>query len=180
MFASWKKSYDKPRQHIKKQIHYFANKGSYSQRYGFSSSHLWMWELNHKEGWTLKNWCFWDLVLKKTLESPLDCKEIKPVSPKGNQPWIFIGRTDTKAETPILWPLYAKTDSFEKTLMLGKIEGRRRKGWQRMRWLDGIANSRGMILSKLQEMMKDRKPGELQSMVCQESDITEQLNNNSK
>ena len=92
------------RQHIKKQRHYFANKNLSSQSYGFSSSHEWMWELDYKESWVPKNWCFWTLVLEKTLESPLDCKEIKAVHPKGNQPWIFIGRTDAEAESPILWP----------------------------------------------------------------------------
>ena len=96
-------SYGQPRQHIKKQRCYFANKGLSSQSYGFSSSHAWMWELNHKESWAPKNWCFWIVVLEKTLESPLDCKEIKLVNPKGNQPWIF-GRTDVEAEVPILWP----------------------------------------------------------------------------
>ena len=101
--ALWKKSYDQPRQHTKKQRHYFANKGPISQGYGFSSSHVWMWELDYKESWVLKNWCFWTVVLEKTLESPLDCKEIQPVHPKGNQSWIFIGRTDAEAETPILW-----------------------------------------------------------------------------
>ena len=90
----WKRSYDQPRQHIKKQKHYFANKDPSSQGYGFSSSHVWMWELDYKESWALKNWCFWTVVLEKTLESPLDSKEIIPVNPKGNQPWIFIGRTD--------------------------------------------------------------------------------------
>ena len=99
--APWKKSYDQPRKHIKKQRHYFANQGPSSQSYGFSSSHIQMWELDHKEGWALKNWCFRIVVLEKTLESPLDCK-IKPVNPKGNQPWIYIGRVD--AEAPILWP----------------------------------------------------------------------------
>ena len=102
MLAPWKKSYDQPRQRIKKQRHYFANKGPSSQGYGFSSSHVWMWELDHKESWAPKNWCFWTVVLEKTLGSPLDCKKIKPVHAKGNQSWIFIGRTD--AETPILWP----------------------------------------------------------------------------
>ena len=92
------------RQHMKKQRCYFANKDSYSQSYGFYSSHVWMWELNCKESRALKNWCFWTVVLEETFESPLDCKEIKPVHPKGNQSWIFIGRTDAKAETPILWP----------------------------------------------------------------------------
>ena len=104
MLALWKKSYDKPRQCIKKQKHKFASKGPHSQSYGFSSGHVWMWELDYKESWALMNWCFWIVVLEKTLESPLDCKEIQPVHPKGNQSWIFIGRTDVEAETPILWP----------------------------------------------------------------------------
>ena len=99
----WKKSYDQPRQHIKKQRHHFANKGQSSQSYGFSSSQVWMWESDHKEGWVLKNLWFWTVVLDKTLENPLDCKEIKPVNPKGNQSWIFTGRTDAEAESPILW-----------------------------------------------------------------------------
>ena len=104
MLTPWKKSYDQPRQHIKKQRHYFANKGPSSQSYGFSSSHVWMWELDYKESWGQKNRCFWPVVLEKTLESPLDCKYIQPVNSKGNQSWIFIGRTDAEAETPILWP----------------------------------------------------------------------------
>ena len=105
--APWKKSYDQPRKHIKKQRHYFANQGPSSQSYGFFSSHVWMWELDHKESWVLMNWCFWTVVLEKILESPLDCK-IKPVNPKGNQPWIFTERTDAEAEVPILWPPDAK------------------------------------------------------------------------
>ena len=104
----WKKCYDQLRQHIKKQRHYFANKYPSSQSYGFSSSHVLMWELDYEESWALKNWCFWTLVLEKTLESPLDCKEIQPVLPKGNQSWIFIGRTEVEAEIPILWPPDAK------------------------------------------------------------------------
>ena len=107
-FAPWKKSYDQPRQLTEKQRHCFANKGSSSQCYGFSNSHVWMWELDHKESWTPKNWCFWTVVLEKTLESPLNCKEIQPVHPKGDQSWIFIGRTGAEAETPILWPPDAK------------------------------------------------------------------------
>ena len=98
----WKKSYDKPRQHIKKQRHYFADKGLYIQSYSFSSSHVLTWELDHKESWAPKNWRFWTVLLEKTLESPLDCKEIKPVNPKGNQSWIFIGRIDAEAEAWIL------------------------------------------------------------------------------
>ena len=99
--------HDQPRQHIKNQRHYFADNGPSSQSYGFSSSHVWIWELDYKESWAPKNWSFWTVVLK-TLESPLDCKKIQPVHPKGNQPWIFIGMTDAEAETPILWPPGAK------------------------------------------------------------------------
>ena len=99
---------NQPRQHIKKQRHYFANKGLYSQSCGFSSSHVWMWELDYKESWASKNWCFWTVVLEKTLENSLDFKEIQPVHPRGNQSWIFIGRTDVEAEISILWPPDAK------------------------------------------------------------------------
>ena len=102
MLTPWKKSYDQPRLHIKKQKHHFADRGPYSQSYGFSSSHIWMRELDLKESWVLKNWYIWTVVLEKTLESLLDSKEIKPVSPKGNQPWIFIRRTDAEAEAPTL------------------------------------------------------------------------------
>ena len=101
---SWEKSYDQPRKHIKKQRHYFANKVLSSQSYGFSSMHVWMWELDYKESWAPNNWCFWTVVLEKTLESPLENKAIKPINPEGNQHWIFIGRTDVEAEAPILWP----------------------------------------------------------------------------
>ena len=128
MFAPWKESCDKPRQHIKKQRHHFAYKGPYSQSYGFSSSLVWMWELDHKEGWALKNWCFWTVVLKKTLESPLDSKEIKLVKPKRSQPWIFIGRTGAEAEVPILWPFGMKSWLIGKDPDAGKDWGQEEKG----------------------------------------------------
>ena len=108
MRANWKENWDQPRKHIEKQIHYFTNKGLSSQSYDFSSSHVWMWELDCKERWVQKNWCFWTVVLEKTLESPLNCKEILPVNPSGNHSWIFIGRTDVEAEITILWPHDAK------------------------------------------------------------------------
>ena len=126
--APRKESCDKPRQHIKKQRHHCANKSSYSQSYDFSSSHVWMWELDHKEGWALKNWCFWIVVLEKTLEIPLDRKEIQPVNPKGNQPWIFIERTDAEAEAPILWPSDLKSWLTEKDPGPGKDWRRKEKG----------------------------------------------------
>ena len=166
MLAPWKKSCNEPRHHIKKQRHHFADKGLSSRRYDFSSSHVWMWELDHKEDWALKDWCFWTVVLEKTLENPLDCKKIKPVSPKGNQPHIFIGRTDAEAETPLLWHLMQRANSLEKNLMLDKVVGRRRRGGQRMRWLDGITDSIDMNWSKLQEVVK---PGVLQIYGVSES-----------
>ena len=105
----WKKSYDQPRQHTKQQRHFFVNIGLSGQGYGFSSGHVWMWELDCEESWVQKNWCLWTVVLEKTLESLLDCKEIQPVHPKGDQSWVFIGRTDVEAETPVLWPPHAKS-----------------------------------------------------------------------
>ena len=125
------RNYDQPRQHIKKQRHYSVNKGPSSQGYGFSSSQVWMSELDYKESWAPKNWCFWTVVLEKTLESPLDCKEIQQVHPKGDQSWVSIGRTDIETETPVLWPPDVEADSFEKTLMLERLrtgEGDNR-GW---------------------------------------------------
>ena len=124
----WKESYDRPRQHIQKQRHYFANKGPSSQGYGSSSGHVWMWELDCEEGWAPKNWCFWTVLLEKTLESPLDCKEIQPVHPKGNQPWIFIGRTDVEVETSIILPSNVKNWLIWKDPGPGKIWGPKEKG----------------------------------------------------
>ena len=140
---SLERRYDQPRQHIKKQRHYFVNKGPSGQGYGFSSSHVWIWELDYKESWALKNWCFWTVVLDKTPESPLDCKEIKPVNPEGNQSWTVTGRTDAEAETPKLWPPHTKS------WLIGKDPDAGRDWWQeekgttenemarRHHWLDG-------------------------------------------
>ena len=125
---SWKESYDQPRQHTKNRRHYFVNKDPSSQGYGFSSSHVWMWELEYKESWEPKNWCFWTVVLEKTLESPLNCKEIQPVHPKGDQSWVFTGRTDVEAETPILWPPDAKSWLIWKDPDAGKDWGQEEKG----------------------------------------------------
>ena len=132
-----RKSYDQPRQHIKKQRHYFANKGPTSQGYGFSSNNVWVWELGYKERWAPKNWCFCTVVLEKTLESPLDCKEIQPVHPKGDQSWVFIGRTDVEAETPILWPPDVKSRLIWKDPNVGKDWRQEEKGTtedQMVRW----------------------------------------------
>ena len=118
--CSLEESYDQPRQHIKKQRHYFANKGPSGQSYGFSSGHVWMWELDYKESWAQKNCCFWTVVLEKTLESLLDSKEIQPVHPKGHQSWMLIGRTDAEAETPIIWPPDAKNRLIGKDPDAGK------------------------------------------------------------
>ena len=143
MLAPWKKSYGKPRQCTEKQRYHFADKCLYSQSYGFSSSQVWMWELDHKVTWVLKNWWFWTVVLEKTLESPLDCKEIHLVHPKGDQSWVFIGRTDFEAETPILWPPNVKNWLIWKDPDAGKDWGQEEKGTTEdemvgcHQWLDG-------------------------------------------
>ena len=153
MLAPWKKSYDQSIQHIKKRRHYFANEVSSSQSYGFSSSHVWIWELDYKESWAPKNQCFWTVVLEKTLESPLDCKEIQPVHSKGDQ--CLLEELMLKLKLQCFGHLMQRADSLEKTLMLEKIEGRRRRGRQRMRWF--ITDSMDMSLSKLRELVMDRE-----------------------
>ena len=179
MLAPWKKSIDKPRQHIKKQRHYFAYKDLYSQSYGFSSSHVQMWELDNKKGWALKNWCLWTVVLEETLESPLQSKEIKPVNPKGNQSWIFIGRTG--AEAPILWPPDAKNWLIRKDPDAGKDWRQEEKGTTEDEMVGCYHRLNG------HEFEQAPGNGEGQgSLACcspwghKESDMTEWLNNNTK
>ena len=167
MLSPWKKSCDQPRQHIKKQIHYIADKGPFSQIYDFSSSYVWMWELDYKESWAPKNWCFWTAVLEKTLESLLDCKEIQPVHLKGNQSWIFIGRTD-EAEAPILWPPDVKNWLLGKDPDPGKDWRREEKGmienemvgWHH--WLNGHE-----VWASSGSWWWTGRPGVLQSMGLQ-------------
>ena len=177
MFSPCKKNYDQPRGLIKKQRHYFSNKGLSSQGYGFSSSRIWMWELDYKESWALKNWCFWTVVLEKTLESPLDCKVIQPVHPIGDQSWDFFGRTDAKAETPVLWPLHAKSWLIGKDSDAGRDWGQQDKGmtedlivgWHHQLsahgfgWTPGVGDGQGCLPC-------------CGSWDCKESDTTERLN----
>ena len=157
MLAPWKKSYNQYRQHIKKQRHFFASKGPSSENYGFSSSHVWMWELDHKEIWAPNNWCFWTVVLGKTLEHPWTARRssqsfVKKISPDYSMEGLMLKLT-LQYFGHLMW----RAGSFEKTLMLGKIESRRRRGQQRVRWLDGITDSTDMSLSKFQEIVKDRE-----------------------
>ena len=153
---AWKESYDEPRKHIKKQRRYFVNKGLSGQGHGFSSGRVWMWELDYKESWVPKNWYFWTVVLEKTLENPLDCKEIQPVHPT-DQSWMFIGRTDAEAETPIFWPLDAKSWLIWKDPDVGKNWGQEEKGMTEDEMADGITNSMDMDLGELQELVMDRE-----------------------
>ena len=171
MLAPWKKSYDKPIQHIQKQRHYFVYKCQNSQSCSFPSSHVWMWELDNKKDWALKNWCLQTVILEKTPESLLDSKDIKSINTKGNQPWIFIRRTDAEAEAPTFWPRDVKSWLILKDPNAGKDWRQEEKritedeivGWH---W----ENSR--------RFWRTGKPGILQSMSCKELDKTEQLNNN--
>ena len=165
--CSLEESYDKPQQHIIKQIHYFADKGLYSQSYGFSSSHVWMLELDLKGEWALENWCFQIMVLDKTFESPLDSSKIKPVNPKGNQSWIFIGKTDAEAAAPILWPPDEKNWFTGKDPDAGKDWGQKEKGEIEDVRLDDITDSMNMNLSKLWAIVEDREASWLQSLGLQ-------------
>ena len=160
-----RKSYDKPRQCVKKQRCYFADKGLSSQSYGFSSSHVRMRDLDYKENWVLKR--FWTVVLEKTLESPLDCKEIQPVNLKEISSEYSLERLMLKLKLQYFGHLKQRADSFEKTMMLGKTEGRRRWRLQRMRWLNGITDLMDMSLNKLRQLVMDRKDGVLHSMGSQ-------------
>ena len=173
--APWKESYDQPRWHSKKQRHYFANKSPSSQGYGFSSGHIWMWELNYKESWVQKNRCFWTVVLEKTVESPLDCKEIQPVHSEGDQPWDFFGRNDAEAETPVHWPPHVKSWLIGKDPDAGRDWGQKgttedeMAGWhhwfdgRESEWTPGVGDGQGGLAC-------------CNSWGHKESDMTEQLN----
>ena len=177
MLTPWKESYDQPTKHFQKQRHYFANKGPSSQGYGFSSGHVWMWKLDCEESWALKNWCFWTVVLEKTLESPLDCKDIQPVHPKEDQSWVFIGKTDAEAATLILWPPHAKNWLTGKDPDAGRDWGQEEKGttedemagWhhrldgREYEWTPGAGDGQGGLAC-------------CDSWGCKESDMTERLN----
>ena len=163
---SWKKSFDQPRQHIKKQRHYLADTGLSSQSYGFPNSHVWMWKLDWCESWALKNWCFWTVMLEKTLESPLDCKETQSVHPKGDQSWMFIGRTDAKAEAPTLGPPHAKS----------WLIGKRPWCWERLKaggegdnrgWDGWLVSLTQWVWASSWRWWRTGKPGVLQSMTLQ-------------
>jgi len=167
MLARCKKSYDQPRQHIKKQRHYFANKSLSSQGYGFSSSHVCMWGLDYKESWGPTNWCFWTVILEKTLENPLDCKDIQLVHPKGNQSWIFIGRTDAKTETAILWPPDAKNWLIGKDLDAGKDWGQEEKGTTEDEMVEGHHRLNGHEFEQALGVGWTGRPDMLQSMGSQ-------------
>ena len=155
MLTPSKKRYDQPRLHVEKQRHYFANRGPSSQGYGFSSSHVWMWELDCEESWAPKNWCFWTVVLEKTLESPLDCKKILPVHSEGDQPWDFFGGNDAKAETPVLWPPHVKSWIIGKDSDAGRDWEQEEKGttedemagWHpwlvSLEWTRGVGDGQG-------------------------------------
>ena len=176
--APWKESYDKPRHHIKKQRYHLANKGPDTQSYSFSSSHVQMCELDHKEGWAPKNWCFWIAVLEKTLESPLDSKVIKPINPKENQSWIVIGRIDTEVEVPILWPPDGNTQLTRKDLDAGEDWRQEEKGapedetvgWHH--WLSGHETERTPGDGEGQGSLACCSP-----WGCKGLDTTERLNN---